>query len=127
MKPLIYLASPHSHTEPLVRQMRYELALKALRILLKNGLHVFSPIVHSHNLNLDEPLEFWLEFDFHILEKCDELWILDIDGTNESKGVQAEVERWHGQHKICCLVEFMKNEIGVTVTTPDLVSTPYYA
>jgi hypothetical protein len=92
MKPLIYLASPHSNPEPMVRQMRYDLVLGVLGILIKNGLHVFSPIVHSHNLNMEINFDFWKELDFQIISKCDELWVLFIDGTHESKGVKEEIK-----------------------------------
>jgi hypothetical protein len=115
MKPLIYLASPHSHTEPLVRQMRYELALKALRILLNNGLHVFSPIVHSHDLNLSNDFAFCQEIDFHFLHRCDELWVLLIDGTWESIGVKAEIKEAEDTCKKVSNVWFGKLTEGVYV------------
>lgn len=94
-KPLIYLASPHSHPKVEVREERYREALKCQNWLVSNGFWVFSPIVSSHYTTetlkyLD--FSFWKEFDTEMITRCDELWVLIIDGTENSIGVKAEFE-----------------------------------
>jgi hypothetical protein len=95
-KPLIYLASPYSHTSTCIREDRYQAALKCTSWLIENGFWVFSPIVHSHNLPCNSgdriSFEFWEEFDTETITRMDELWVLDIPGVLESKGVRAEIE-----------------------------------
>jgi hypothetical protein len=96
-KKLIYLASPHSHTSSGVREDRYKMALECTSWLIARGFWVFSPIVHSHNLPLNKNInnikwEFWREFDTETITRCDEVWVLDIPGTWESKGVRAEID-----------------------------------
>lgn len=93
---LYYLASPYSHKDEKVRQERYELACKATAELLDMGYRVFSPIVHSHPLvayGLPSDSEFWLDQDLRLLERCDRLLILEIDGWDISEGVQQEIDR----------------------------------
>lgn len=95
-KPLIYLCSPHSHLQAEVRQSRYEEALKCTSWLVSNGFWVYSPIVSNHNLpcNIEKNIswEYWKEFDTEMITRCDELWVLDIEGTSSSVGVKAEIE-----------------------------------
>lgn len=96
VKKMVYLASPHSHTSSGVQQDRYEAALKCTSWLIERGFWCFSPIVHSHNLPCNHgdkiSWEFWKEFDVETITRMDELWILMIPGTTESKGVLAEIE-----------------------------------
>lgn len=104
-KKLIYLASPHSHTNSGVRQDRYQAALECTSWLIENGFWVFSPIVHSHNLPCNKmektiSWEFWKEFDTETISRMDEVWVLIIPGWKESKGVQAEIEIGRSQGKL---------------------------
>jgi nucleoside 2-deoxyribosyltransferase len=94
-KKMIYLASPHTHTLASVRNDRYLAALECTSWLIENGFWVFSPIVHSHNLEISkERIDFekWREFDFEIIRRMDEVWVLMMNGTETSKGVKEEIK-----------------------------------
>lgn len=45
---MIYLASPYSHPDPAVEELRFEAACEAACKLMQQGHHVFSPIAHTH-------------------------------------------------------------------------------
>lgn len=95
MDKIIYLASPYSHSDPAVRQARYEKACQIVAFLIQKGYLVFSPIVHSHpctHYGLPTDHTFWDRYDRAFLERCDELWILAIDGWQISKGIHAEIQ-----------------------------------
>jgi len=95
----IYVASPYSHSDPAIRQARYEAACQATAELLRHGLQAFSPVVHSHalaELGLPGDWEFWQLIDQDLLTFCDELLVLMLDGWRESRGVNAEIETAHG-------------------------------
>lgn len=84
---MIYLASPYSHADPAVREARYRAACRATAALLKAGLVVFSPIVHSHPLvafALPTGWDFWERIDRAYLARCDEVVVLMLDGWEES-------------------------------------------
>ncbi len=100
----IYLATPYSHANPAVRQARFEAVTKAAGVLIAQGHHVFSPITHSHPIALacpDTPTdhEFWWKFNKAWIDWCDEVWILIIDGCDESLGANKEMAyaRWSGK------------------------------
>jgi len=97
----VYLASPYSHPNPHVMQARYEevrlfiaLTLRSLDYL--NAVCI-SPILHNHNVavhhKLPRDFSFWEKVDSVLLEHCDELWILQLNGWKESRGVALEKER----------------------------------
>ena len=89
---MIYLASPHAHPDPAVREARERAAAKYTIRQFQCGLPLYSPIVYSaaiaaHNL----PWDFWMKFDRPFLKAADRVWVLMLDGWKESKGVQAEI------------------------------------
>lgn len=91
---MIYLASPYSHPDPVVREERFRAACRATAALLRAGEVVFSPIVHSHPLvgfTLPTAWAFWERIDRVYLERCDEVVVLMLDGWNESVGVREEI------------------------------------
>lgn len=108
MPELIYLACPYSDADPLVEDARYQLVTKvAACLIVKTGCEVFSPITHSHLINrlanryaLEEgeswvpTYDFWLTFDYHMLDVADWLYVLTLEGWESSKGIQMEVERF---------------------------------
>jgi len=93
---MIYLASPYTHPDPDVRAKRYLAVCREVARLVRDGHVVFSPIAHSHGVCVHGglPLDwsFWWPIDTEFLRRCDELWILMLDGWQESHGVQAEME-----------------------------------
>jgi len=94
----IYLASPYSHPDKAVCNDRFRAACKAAAKLMRDGYIVFSPIAHGHNIAqyIDNHLDhnFWLEQDMSFLDSwADEMWVLMIDGWQESEGIAAETKR----------------------------------
>jgi Domain of unknown function (DUF1937) len=99
---MIYLASPYSHPDALVCQASFDAACRATADLVHAGRVVFSPIVHGHPLvrfGLPTDWSFWQRFDQEYLRRCDDVLVLQIDGWQESEGVQAEVELARGLGK----------------------------
>lgn len=93
---LIYLASPYSHEDHVVECLRFQAACSAAGRLMREGHFIFSPIAHSHPIAIVESLpggiEYWREYDRRWIDACDELWVLCIDGWEESKGVTWEID-----------------------------------
>jgi len=91
---MIYLASPYSHPDAAVREMRFRDACRAAAKLMRLGHPVFSPIAHGHCIcthGLPTGWRFWEPFDRQQMEHCDEVVVLMLDGWRESVGVQAEI------------------------------------
>jgi nucleoside 2-deoxyribosyltransferase len=109
MKKLIYLASPYSSTDPQVVLDRVDATAQALARLIESGELVFSPIIHSHPIahlvsfsalnHTEGELSGWMKFDFDFISKCDEVWVLQLDGWEQSRGIAAEIEYAESQQK----------------------------
>ena len=92
---MIYLASPYSHPNPLMRIARFNAVARAAARLMAEGKEVFCPITHSHPIqamgDLPAGWEYWKRIDQWALEHCDEVYILALPGWDTSEGVRAEV------------------------------------
>ena len=103
---MIYLSSPYSSEDAALRQWRFEAACKATAEMLRAGLIVWSPVVHSHPLTLyglPSDWQFWQSYDRAYLEACSALTVLTLDGWRESEGVANEIK--------------MANELGIPFWT----------
>lgn len=93
---MIYLASPYSHPDKLIVKTRFLLAEQCTAILSAAGKHVYSPIVHYHEIaskfSLRTDFEYWQRINFDMIRRADEFYILRIEGWKESRGVTAEHE-----------------------------------
>lgn len=95
---LVYLASPYSHPDPAVKQERFETICRVQAELLNqygNEHGFIGPIAASHCIaqygQLPTDWEFWNKQDELLISKCDELWVIKMDGWEGSIGVQAEI------------------------------------
>lgn len=91
-----YLASPFTHKDPLVREMRFLAAEHATNWLLQNRVWTYSPIVHCHSMaktyNLPHDAAFWDEYDKTMLSSARDMLVLRYEGWEKSKGVTSEIE-----------------------------------
>lgn len=101
----IYLAAPYSPPKTLfwklfgfiLRWWRvWRVDKKAAELMMQGNL-VFSPLSHSHPISKHcdvDPTdqEFWLRQDLWVLDICDEMHILCLDGWDKSKGIGIEIE-----------------------------------
>lgn len=90
---MIYIAQPYSHDDPAVMTERFNDALLWCARLHKQ--YPFSPIAHWHHVSLDHDLpydaDYWLEYNYHMLEHAEAMYILLLNGWNTSRGLAAEV------------------------------------
>lgn len=92
---LVYLATPYSHHDPATRDLRATKAADAaLALMAKHGVVVYSPIAAWHpwcvTRNLPFTYEHWRDQDQAFIERSDEVWILMLDGWDQSNGVAEE-------------------------------------
>lgn len=97
---MIYLASPYTYRTPnrvernWMQALRFEWACEATAALLRQGIHVLSPIAHSHSIAIANALptgfDFWERFDHALIRMCDRFAVLPLPGWRESEGVRRE-------------------------------------
>jgi hypothetical protein len=96
MSEIIYIASPYSHEDKYVRELRYLQITDYCAKQVKEGNVVFSPITYGHILSehVDMPTDFkfWKDFCITFLHKCSEMHIIKLDGWEESTGIQEEIK-----------------------------------
>jgi len=90
----VYLASPYTHGDPKIVEERAAAAANFTAAHLRKGVFIYSPIVHCHELakthDLPKDFEFWKSYNFAMLSKASELWVLTLAGWEVSKGVREE-------------------------------------
>ena len=90
---LIYLAQPYTGTDDEM-QHRYEIGCEVSAKLMREGHFIFSPIAHGHGIadfGLPREFEYWRGYCELTLGRCDELFLLMIDGWQASTGVEHEL------------------------------------
>lgn len=109
---MIYLASPYTHPDPLIMKTRFLLAEQCTAHILQRRDHVYSPIVHCHEIaakfSLPTDFDFWQVYNRDMIRRCDEFCILDIPGWKESKGVRGEFDF----AKLCGMNAELISDIG---------------
>ncbi|UTC29677.1 hypothetical protein BAJUN_00470 [Bajunvirus bajun] len=93
-KPLIYLGAPYSDPDPEVVKDRMERFSATHAMLIARGDITVSPllnhdIVGRHTIKGD--WAFWQTYSENLLIRCDQLWIITLDGWQTSKGVLGEI------------------------------------
>ncbi len=95
-KSLIYLATPYSHEDLAVQLDRFNQVNKLAAVLMGAGLHIYSPISHTHPIavegNLPTSWQYWEQYLRAILPSCAVLAVFMQDGWKQSTGVTAEIE-----------------------------------
>jgi hypothetical protein len=124
---LIYLASPYSHADPAIKQQRVFAIARVAGDLINQGCLVFSPIAHGETIVLNNPgfgddWARWQLVSRGMIAKCDEFWVVMIDGWNESNGVRAEIAIAHELGKP---VQFLYPKSFELTEYPYLPGKPY--
>lgn len=101
---MIYVASPYTYKSRipglswLRRYLRYRAITKIIGRLQDKYPYAFiGPITQSHNtakymLNSATDFKSWARRDLTYISHCDEMWVVLLDGWNQSTGVLAEVK-----------------------------------
>jgi len=95
MQKLIHLTAPYSDESPEVRLYRVvEVAKIASRVSLK-GTHVICPMLERHLMTVYGTTQDtgWTARQvetINVLTRCEELWIVVLEGWEKSIGVRAE-------------------------------------
>lgn len=96
IKPYIYLGTPYSKYKG-GRHLAFEDACRLAAKLVEAGVAVYCPIAHTHGVaeygGID-PLShaIWLPADQPFMDTAGALVVGTLDGWNESKGVQFEID-----------------------------------
>lgn len=102
-KTFYYLATVYSiHPEGI--HAAFEMAARAAVDLVKAGVLVFSPIVHTHPLAVVgcmDPYDhdIWIPIDTPMMEAASGLIVLKSNGWLKSKGIKMEIKKFREDGK----------------------------
>jgi hypothetical protein len=94
---VVYVACPYSHEDPIVREIRFLEAVRAVAYIIRT-LHItaLGAIIQGHELSTRYKMPydwaFWEGYDTDIIKNCSEVWVICIPGFTNSPGVNAEVK-----------------------------------
>jgi hypothetical protein len=94
MNELFYLAMPYSHKDPAVIERRMEIFCRVDAFLMKSGIHTVSPVSKHFMLSyeaLPGDYNYWGTYSRKLMQRCDGVYVICIDGWKESVGVQDEI------------------------------------
>lgn len=93
---MIYVASPYSHSNPIVEDHRFTMAEEYVAACFRQRLAVFSPIYYCHQIarkfKFPGDANFWKSFNNNMLRRADQIHVLQLIGWRESRGVQYELQ-----------------------------------
>jgi hypothetical protein len=77
-------------------EQRFRDACKCAAAMMERDEDVFSPVAHSHSVAVHGNLngvdhDFWMKRDMPFMAMCDRMYILEIEGWADSKGVDEEI------------------------------------
>lgn len=84
-KPLVYIAAPYTHPDPIANT---RLAIAAWKVLHEFGIDTIVPHISLLlHLVYPQPIQTWYDYDINIMLHCDA--VLRLDG--ESQGADEEL------------------------------------
>lgn len=115
---MIYLASPYSHSNPEVQEDRYNEACDCAVWLTQRGYVVYSPIASWHviarHYALPTSYDFWKKVNNDFINLAEAVYLLDIPGWKDSRGVQEEIKFARAINvKICMIVPLETGEYTI--------------
>ncbi len=88
---MIFVACPYWHESEEIRNYRRAAAIKYSSRLAKLGVLNYSPLAYTGNKSAPEV--YWIEHGLKMIETCDEIHVLCLDGWRESSGVKGEIKK----------------------------------
>jgi hypothetical protein len=91
-----YIISPYNHPDSRVVAERISLTSKFVAAMIERGFTPVSPSLYGHGLIIEADMVshwlFWEKFCKSLLEKCNSVIVLQLEGWDRSIGVKAELE-----------------------------------
>lgn len=93
---MIYIASPYSTADAIIRGYRYLAAFAYVAKLMDRGEICFSPIVYGHQFfvagHAEQDFRFWRPFNDVMLRSASVVHVLMLEGWDNSSGIMHELE-----------------------------------
>jgi hypothetical protein len=103
MSGFMYLATPYTKY-PDGTEAAFKLACQVAAKLVDAGFSIYCPIAHTHPIaqyTKADPLDstFWIKADRPLMTAAKELWVVKMQGWQESSGIAAEINYFTEMNK----------------------------
>jgi hypothetical protein len=93
---LVYLCTPYGHKNEAVVEKRIRYTAMFSNHLISRGITAISLAIYGHTLvdicGSPSDWGYWSQAGHDLIDKSDELWVIEMDGWDISTGVKGEVE-----------------------------------
>lgn len=117
---MIYIASPYTNKEADIMHARFLIVEAVTAFWMKQGLPVFSPIVHCHEIakkfELPTNFDYWQKMNFAWIDAAEIMSVLQFPNWHLSKGCCGEIKYAENTGKNVTM--FSWEEIKSIVLTP---------
>lgn len=108
-KIMYYIAAPYWHSSEQVRSDRRNQVIAYSMMLTRRGILNYSPLLYTERFKKTAvPEQYWIEHGIRMVDACDVVRVMCLDGWRESAGIAGEVERAESQGKPVEYVEQYK-------------------
>ena len=91
---MIYIAAPYWHASEDVRNYRRKKAIEYGDLLFRKGVPFYSPLLFSERFSKNTAKErYWLDHGLKMVDVCEEMRVLCLEGWEDSEGVAGEIAR----------------------------------
>ena len=91
---MVYVAVPFWHENQEVRNYRRQKAIEYSEKLFNKNIPFYSPLLYSERFKEKKASEgYWVKHGLRMVDVCDEMHVLCLDGWEESSGISGEVAR----------------------------------
>lgn len=116
---VVYLAGPYTHKDEEVQALRRIVFshMAGLILMKEKDVAVIDPIsssaaiVDRHPEHFTGRFDCWEKIDLELISRCDEVYVMAIDGYKQSKGVQAEIAHAKELGKPVHFIDFSSEEL----------------
>jgi hypothetical protein len=91
---MVYVGCPYWHEQEQVRNYRRRKAIEYSERLFKIGVPFYSPLMYSERFSKNNAKEgYWLRHGLKMVDVCNEMHVLCLDGWEDSGGLRGEIAR----------------------------------
>jgi len=106
---LCFLSAPYTHKADDAAEVQRVVSERVAIVceidakLMRRGLHTVSPLYKhllvQHDAQMPSDWDYWKDYSLNLIDRCDALYVVMLDGWEASTGVQAEI-KYAREHKV---------------------------
>lgn len=116
---MVYLAGPYSHQDEEIQRLRRIIfshmagliLIKEKNVAIIDPITMSAAIVDRHPEHFNGGFDCWDKIDYEFIDRCDEVYVMAIEGYQQSVGVQAEIAYAKKKGKPVKFIDFTDEEL----------------